>query len=65
MVKRGTGVKVSLYVPQEIDQFIRDSCVRYITADGKDIKIEKSLNESYLEFIKRGIMSLENEQEKE
>ena len=56
-------VRVVLYVPIEIDSFVQDSCERIIKAMGREVKFTKSKNEAYLEFIKRGIASLEDEEE--
>lgn len=67
MVKKSgeKNVRVSLYVPEEIDRFIRASCERIITVKGEQIKLTKTLNEAYLDFIKRGILSLEDEEKEE
>lgn len=59
------GVRVSLYVPQGIHRFIVASCERVIVAEGKSVKFTKSQNEAYLDFIKRGIASLEDDNEEE
>ncbi len=57
------GVRVSLYVPKGIHEFILASCERTIIADGKPVVFTKSMNEAYLEFIKRGISTLEDGEE--
>ncbi len=59
------GVRVSLYVPIGIHEFILQSCERIIVADGKPVKFTKSMNEAYLDFIKRGISTLEDGEEEE
>ena len=54
--------RISLYVPKSINNFVVDSCERIIIAEGKQVKFTKSLNEAYLDFIKRGIQTLEDEE---
>lgn len=59
----GAKVRVSIYVPEEIHTFVMESCERIITARGKQVKFTKTLSEAYVEFIKRGIQSCDDEQE--
>lgn len=59
------NVRVSLYVPEEIDRFIRASCIRVITVKGEQLRLTKTLNEAYLEFIKKGILSLEDDEKED
>ena len=59
------GTRVSLYVPKGIHEFILSSCERTIIADGKPVKFTKSMNEAYLDFIKRGISTLEDGEEED
>jgi hypothetical protein len=61
--QREKKVRVVLYVPEGIHSFIADSMERIITADGKQVKFTKSQNDAYLDFIKRGIATLEDDQE--
>jgi hypothetical protein len=56
-------VRVSLYIPASIHDFVSASCERTIIAEGKQVKFTKSLNEAYLDFIKRGIQTLEDDEE--
>jgi hypothetical protein len=53
--------RVSLYVPKSIHEFVVASCERIVVADGKEVKFTKSRNDAYLDFIKRGIQTLEDE----
>lgn len=55
--------RVSLYVPKSIHDFVSASCERIVFADGKQVKFTKSLNDAYLDFIKRGIQTLEDDEE--
>ncbi|MHA1746153.1 MAG: hypothetical protein ACTSWW_09140 [Promethearchaeota archaeon] len=56
--------RVSLYIPKSIHEFVSASCERIIVVDGKEVKFTKSLNDAYLDFIKIGIQSLEDDEEK-
>lgn len=53
-------VRVVLYVPEGIHNFVTASMERIITAGGRKVKFTKSQNDAYQDFIKRGISSLEN-----
>lgn len=54
--------RVSLYVPKSIHELVSASCERIVTVEGKELKFKKSLNDAYLDFIKRGILTLEDEE---
>ena len=60
---REKKVRVVLYVPEGIHSCVTDSMQRFITVYGKQVPLTKTQNEAYLDFIKRGIATLEDEPE--
>jgi hypothetical protein len=45
------SVRVSLRIPKEIHDFIKDSCTRIKVIDGKQVQRKLSLNDAYVDFL--------------
>ena len=54
------SVRVSLRVPTEIYNFIKDSCIRIKVVDGKQVQRKLSLNDAFIDFLWRGIGTAED-----
>jgi hypothetical protein len=63
--EKSRKTRVVLYVPDEIHEFVQACCERIIKVKGKEVRFTKSLSEVYIEFIKRGITSLEDKDDKD
>lgn len=61
LMPQSRTVRVTIRMPLEIDDFVTQSCQRIITANGKTITFSKTKSEVYIDFIKKGIMSLDED----
>ncbi len=62
---KSDSIRISLRVPTDIYDVIKSSCIRIKIIEGKEVKRVISLNDAFVDFLWRGIETIEDDDDKE